>query len=306
MGLFTQTKSVTTPATGYYAQRSGYRQLHDNNTKTALDLFYPNGQLNSSAFTPLAETADETRGFDMMRKGFTPTVESLSADLSMLMNPFDQYVVNDINKQAQGDYSLMRQYAGSAGQFGSNRDMLAASDVEQNRLNDIGKFRQSQYNTALDQTLNTLTGLRQQDANNLLGIGSFQRNLDYQTKQAPFNAYGAATGAMAPLYISGSPSQTVKVKQPSALGSIFSSAAPIIGSALGGPVGGAVGGALGAAATGGSAGDILSGGFSGAMGSGGFSSSALGGGGALGQWLGSLASRSPVGPYQPVTASFFR
>lgn len=306
MGLFSKTKSVTTPATGYYAQRSGYRKLHDYNTKTALDLFYPNGQLNSSAFTPLAETADETRGFDMMRRGFTPTAESLRADLSMLMNPFDEYVVNDINNQARGNYSLMRQYAGSAGQFGSNRDMLAASDVEQNRLNDIGKFRQSQYNTALDQTLNTLTGLRQQDANNLLGIGGFQRNLDYQTKQAPFNAYGAATGAMAPLYISGSPSQTVKVKQPTALGSIFSSAAPIIGSALGGPVGGAVGGALGAAATGGSAGDILSGGFSGAMGSGEFSSSALGGGGALGQWLGSFASRSPTGPYQPITASFFR
>ena len=89
----------------------------------------------------------------------------------------------------------MQEARGNSAQTG---DMLAASDVEQNRLNDIGKFRQSQYNTALDQTLNTLTGLRQQDANNLLGIGGFQRNLDYQTKQAPFNAYQVAVGAMDP------------------------------------------------------------------------------------------------------------
>ena len=193
----------------------------------------------------------------------------------MLMNPFDQYVVNDINKQAQGLFPHAP-VCRKRGAIRLKQDMLAASDVEQNRLNDIGKFRQSQYNTALDQTLNTLTGLRQQDANNLLGIGGFQRNLDYQTKQAPFNAYQVAVGAMDPLYISGSPSQTVKTK--SLLPLVQSSGCgPIVGSAIGGPIGGAIGGAIGTSATGGNAGDILSGGFSGAMGAGSFSSSALGG-----------------------------
>ncbi len=45
--------------------------------------------------------------------------------------------------------SLVNQAATRAGQQGSNRSFLGTSDVEQNRLNNIGQFRQSQYNNAV-------------------------------------------------------------------------------------------------------------------------------------------------------------
>lgn len=162
----------------------------------------------NSMFTPMAQTADETAAFDKMRTGFAPTSESLGKDLQMLMNPYDQYVVNDINREATGQNSLVNQAATLAGQQGSNRSFLGTSDVEQNRLNNIGMFRQGQYNTAIDNILGPLSGLRQQDSMNLLGIGDFQRGLDTQTRQSPYAALQAYGGLLGALPQSGGSQQT--------------------------------------------------------------------------------------------------
>ncbi len=307
MGLFSSSKTVTVPATGYYAQPKNYRDLHENLRNSALNIFYPDGTINSEMFTPLAKTADETQAFERMRTGLTPTAQTLGSDISMLMNPYDEYVVNDLNNQSRGDYSLARQYAGSVGQMGSNRDMLGASDVEQNRLNSIGTFRQSQYNQALDSVFNNLIPQRQNDINNLLGMGGFDRTLDTQTKQAPYNALTAGLDTIPSMYIEGTPEQQVKVKSTNALGSLFKAAAPIIGTAIGGPIGGAIGGAVGSAATGGGVAGALQGALGGDMGgSSPVNGSLMDWGGDVGQWLGSMGSSSPVGPYQSPTASFFR
>lgn len=275
----------------------------------------PDGKYTGEMFVPLPETADETRAFEMMRAGFTPTEDTLADDLAMLMNPFDQYVIDDLNRQARGDYSLARQYSSSAGQMGSNRDMLAASDVEQNRLNAIGQFRQAQYNRALDQSLVNLPGLRQQDALNLMGIGDFQRNLDLQTKQAPLQALLTHQSILQGMPTSfgnfGTPETTVK-SSGGGLGGFLGSVAPIVGSAIGGPIGGAIGGAVGGAVSGGGIGGALQGGLGGFMNAGSVSPflgksgflSGLSQGNSLGQLFGSMRSPSPMGPYQP--ASFFR
>lgn len=137
-------------------------------------------------FTPQGVSGDEQQAFEMMRRGVTP--ESLGQDMSMLMNPFDQYVVGDINRAATDDYSILKQALSEAGQVGSNRQILGASDIEQNRQNQIGRFRQDQYNRALDTSLGRLADLRSGQAQDLMGIGGFMRNLDLQTKQAPINA----------------------------------------------------------------------------------------------------------------------
>lgn len=323
MGLFSS-KKQTIPASGFYTMPSGYQTLYNNVLGSANNLFFNGESLDPSAFTPLAQTDDETRAFELIREGLAPTPESLSSDLSMFMNPFDQYVVDDLNRQSQGNYSLAKQAGESAGQMGSNRDFLAASDVEQQRLNSIGQFRQSQYNQALDSVLGPLAGLRQQDIQNLSGIGEFQRSLDYVTRQAPVNALNAAQGVLVNQPTSfgnfGSPETTVK--SGGGFGGLLSAVAPIVGSALGGPIGGMIGGAVGGAAGGGG----LEGAISGAVGSavsggsfpnfsnmgqtGGFSPGGfLGGlsqGNSMEQMLGSLASKSPVGPYQPISASRFR
>lgn len=193
-----ESKNTQSSSSGYStiptALRSGFDQLG----QAVSQYTNPNDAANIARFTPLAETGDETAGYNAIRGGFTPTSESLGTDLSMLMNPFNDYVIGGINNQAQGDYSILKQALDQAGQFGSNRQMLGANDIELQRQNQIGSLLQGQYNQALGQVFNNLVPQRQQDAMNLLGIGDRQRGLDYQTKQAPINALQAGTGMIAP------------------------------------------------------------------------------------------------------------
>ena len=154
-------------------------------------------------FVPLAETADEAAAFDRIRVGQAPTEETIRQGVSMFMNPFDEFVINDINREAQGANSLVNQYATRTGQQGSNREFLSTSDVEQNRLDSIGRFRQGQFESAIDRTLGRVADLEQRDIENLLGAGTFSRNLDTLTRQAPINALRAYGGLLDALPQSG-------------------------------------------------------------------------------------------------------
>lgn len=145
-------------------------------------------QANIDRYTPLAQTADETAAFDAIRKGFTPTAQSIQSDIALQMNPFNDSVISEINRQANGQNSILKQTLDQSGQFGSNRSILGANDVDLSRTNQIGGFLQSQFNQSLQNALTTLPGARAQDAAGLLGIGEFQRGLDMNTKQAPITA----------------------------------------------------------------------------------------------------------------------
>jgi len=245
-------KKTTIPATGFYALPQSYRDLYTGLLGQANNVLLPNGQLNTEMFTPMGQTADETRAFDMIRQGMAPTSESLGRDISMLMNPYDEFVIGAMNREAQGQNSLVNQAATRAGQMGSNRSFLGTSDVEQQRLNNIGQFRQGQYNTSLVAALNDLPRLRQQDISNLTNIGGFQRELDTQTRQAPLNAINAGTQTLGGFKTEfgdfGSPQRTVKS---GGIGGMLGSIGGIVGTAIGGPIGGAIGGGLGGLAGGG-------------------------------------------------------
>lgn len=271
MGFFdslTGKQSTKIPASGYYAMPPGYQSLYSGLLGQAQETLLPNGQLNTQMFTPMGQTGDETQAFGMARQGLAPTEESLRRDIQMQMNPYDDFVIGGMNREAQGQNSLVNQYATQAGQQGSNRSFLGTSDVEQNRLNNIGQFRQGQYNTAVNNALGPMANLKQQDIQNLLGIGGFQRELDSQTRQAPYTALQAGQASLSgfPTQFGqfGSPEQTIKT-----------------GGGLGGLLSGPIG-QLGLSA-------LTSGG-----------SSVFGGSGLLGanQALGSLASSSPMGPYR--------
>jgi len=304
MGLFSS--STTVPASGFFTQPAAYQQLYNSILGSANSTLFPNGQLNSQMFTPIGQTDSETQAYNAINKGITPTSESLASDVSILMGtPYDSSVINNINREATGQNSLVNQAATQAGQQGSNRSFLGTSDVEQNRLNNIGMFRQNQYQTAVNQSLGQLSQLRQQDINNQLGEGANQRALAYQTSTAPYTALQAAQGSLNAIPTSfgnfGSPQSTVK--STSGLGSLIGAAAPIIGSAFG-PLGAIAGGAIGGyAGSGGSLTGALQGGLSGGL-SGGIGNYAQFGGSGLnglGQGIGSLGSGSSYGPYQ----SFF-
>ena len=118
--------------------------------------------------------------------------------------------------------------------------------------------------------LGTLSNLRQQDAQNLLGIGTFERGLDEATRQAPLSALSAGQQALSGFQTEfgnfGSPERTVKTG--TGFGKLLGSVAPMIGSAFG-PLGSIAGSALGGyASSGGSLAGALGGGFKGAFGGG--------------------------------------
>ena len=292
MGLFSKKKTV--PATGFYALPQSLQDTYSGVYNNAFNRL----KTNYDYLTPMGTTADEAQAMEMYRGGFAPTQESLSNDISMLSNPFDEYVINEMNRQSQGQNSLVNQAASRAGQIGSNRSFLGTSDVEQNRLNNIGTFKQSNYNNALNAALTTLPSLRQNDAGNLMAIGDFQRKQDMANKMAPFE-----TANLAKSMLGGDPTQlgqkAYTIKTGTGLGKLVGAAAPIIGAAFG-PLGAIAGGALGGyASSGGSLGGALQGGLSGGLGAG--FGSGMGSGFSFGQNLGSLGSTSQMGPYK----SFF-
>lgn len=204
MGFFS---SILGGSSSSGTSKSGFQAL----PKNLQNQFSPfAGQINqytnpanagvTQAFTPMGQTADENQAFSMMRQGFTPNAQSLQSDISMQMNPYNSYVIDEINRQAGGDYSLLKQSLSEAGQIGSNRQILGANDIDLSRQNQIGGFLQGQFNNSLSNAMNVLPGLRSQDASGLLGIGDFQRQLQLQQGQAPISALQAGMGLMSPWF----------------------------------------------------------------------------------------------------------
>jgi len=138
--------------------------------------------------TPLPS---EQKAFGMMEQGIAPTPESLKRDLSMLMNPFDESVISGINKEAQGQNSLLNQLATRAGQQGSSRVFAGTGDIEQNRLDSIGRFKQGQFNTAIGNILGGLSRLKQGDIGNLLAQGQLERGMPFSDLKQFGNLLGA-------------------------------------------------------------------------------------------------------------------
>ncbi len=199
------------PASGLYSQPQSYQNLYSNvsgNINSALP------GINSGMFSPLGQTADETQGLNQIRQGFAPTQDSLNQDIGMFMNPYQQYVMDPVQRQAQSDFSILKQGQNQAGQLGSNRGLLGANDIEQTRLSTMGNLNKQGYDSALQNVLTQLIPQRQSDAAGLLGIGQFQRNLDTQNKQAPLQALQAQTGLLGGIPTdfgnAGAPASTVK------------------------------------------------------------------------------------------------
>lgn len=196
-------KSSSTQTSGYAALPNELKSAFNKLGMGVEQYTNPNNAGVTRMFTPLAQTADETNAFNQMRQGFTPTSESIASDIAMQQNPYNQYVIDEINRQSKGANSILQQNLNSAGQLGSNRQMLGANDIDLSRTNQIGSFLQGQYNTALNNALNVLPQQRAQDAQNLTQIGQFQRGLAGQTNLAPVSALQAGTSMIGPFTAGG-------------------------------------------------------------------------------------------------------
>ena len=114
--------------------------------------------------------------------------------ISQFFNPYQQYVTQEINRQAQlGQQQLAAQAIG-AGAFGGGRQGVAQGELERARLSQVGLAQQAGFNQALQaatqqqqlglqagQLLGALGGqqqaMRVQDLNTLMGIGGVQRQI---------------------------------------------------------------------------------------------------------------------------------
>ncbi len=180
-------------------------QTSYKNYGTAVNAQIPNA---TAAYTPIGQTQGETQAYNAINQGFAPTQQSLNSDISMLSNPFNGSVIDQLNQQANGQYSVLKQNADQAGQFGSNRQQLGANDIENTRQSNIGSLLQNQYNQAIGQVFNNLIPQRQQDAQNQLAAGANQRNLALQQSSAPITGLQQIGSALSVLPQSGGSQQT--------------------------------------------------------------------------------------------------
>lgn len=196
-------QKTTTPATGYYSLPADLKGQYT----TAYNAIP--GATTPAQFTPPPFNPDQLAAFGMARNIANPTAGGISSMISPFMNPYDEAVQNNINRDAMSQNSLVTQQGQQVGQMGSNRNFLASSDVEQNRLNNSNIFRQAQYNKALD----TALGQQQTGFAALSGIGDQQQQQEWGVQQAPFNALSAQFGLLNPVaqFVGSSvPSQTYK------------------------------------------------------------------------------------------------
>jgi len=115
-------------------------------------------------------------------------------NISQFFNPYQQYVTQEINRQAAlGQQNLAAQAIG-AGAFGGGRQGVAQGELERARLSQVGLAQQAGFGQALQaatqqqqlglqagQLLGALGGqqqaMRVQDLNTLMGIGGAQRQI---------------------------------------------------------------------------------------------------------------------------------
>ena len=142
------------------------------------------GQI-SGMYTPLAQTAGETSAINTINNNLAPTAANINSSMALQQNPWDSSVIANLNKQANGQQSNLNQAVSAAGQFGSNRAMLGANDIDMSRLNNIGAFQQGEFNTQMNNALTTIPQAQLSQANAALSAGGFQRSLAGQTAQAP-------------------------------------------------------------------------------------------------------------------------
>ena len=140
------------------------------------------GGQGSQYFTPIGQTATEAQAAGLAQ---LPTnQQGVQSLVSQYLNPYMDSAYDTINKQATGQYSLLKQSLANSGQMGSNREYLQAGATDEARLNAIANAQREGYNTALNTGLNQ----NQQNIQNLTAQGADERNLASQTTQAPLAA----------------------------------------------------------------------------------------------------------------------
>ncbi len=124
-----------------------------------------------------------------------------SAQINQYLNPYQSYVTDEINRQAQIAQNQLAAQAVRSGAFGGGREGVQQAELQSRALEAIGRAQAQGFGTALSaaqrqqqtgllagQQLGALGGTQQQmaqaDINQLMGAGGVQRQLAQQALDA--------------------------------------------------------------------------------------------------------------------------
>lgn len=207
-GGYSQSSSSTNNS-GFSALPAALQQAFTNMGTSVDQYTNPSNPGVTAAFTPMPQTTAETGAINSINNGLgVPTADSINSDVAMQMNPYNSSVISQLDNQAQGNFSILKQALTQAGQNGSDREALGANDIDMQNNNQINSFLGGEYNTALQNALTTIPQAQVANAQNVMSAGAFQRALALQTAQAPVTALQAGTSMLSPFVTGGTSTST--------------------------------------------------------------------------------------------------
>ena len=126
------------------------------------------------------------------------SLDPSSAQFQRFLNPYNQFVLDEINRQSQQAQNQLQAKSVAEGAFGGGRQAIAAGEFERARLGKIGEAQFAGFGQALqgfqaNQALQAQTGLQAgqllgqaqtQDIQNLMATGGTQRAVEQATLEA--------------------------------------------------------------------------------------------------------------------------
>jgi hypothetical protein len=126
------------------------------------------------------------------------SLDPSSAQFQRFLNPYNQFVLDEINRQSQQAQNQLQAKSVAEGAFGGGRQAIAAGEFERARLGKIGEAQFAGFGQALqgfqaNQALQAQTGLQAgqllgqaqtQDIQNSMATGGTQRAVEQATLEA--------------------------------------------------------------------------------------------------------------------------
>jgi len=158
----------------------------------------PFGALEQQGLTAAGTTGV---GAPTVTSGIGQLLAAQTPNISQFFNPYQSYVVDEINRQAAQAQNRLSANAVMSGAFGGGREGVAQAELERARLGQVGLAQAQGFGTALGaaQQQQQLQGnigsalaqigsgqqaMAQADINQLMGAGGIQRQLAQNTLDA--------------------------------------------------------------------------------------------------------------------------
>lgn len=176
-------------ASGFGALPPDIQNIISQLATSAGSTLNPSGTPNTSIETlPALTQPSQSALSQIQNQDFAITPESIQTDINEQMNPYDQSVINQIERAQNGSLSQLNSYLTNTGTYGSNRGELGANDIAQTAADQVGGFLNSEYNTNLNNALTTIPQNRAQSAAGSVSGGQFTQQQSLQNQQAPITA----------------------------------------------------------------------------------------------------------------------